>query len=83
VSTNDLISILEQENYTSQEIVEMLDNVDKNTLENYAVDNMICIKCYSDLVTKSIKEDRGEHFGFPSFETMAVLECKKCGWVDC
>lgn len=82
MSTYELISILEQENYTPLEIVELLKNIDKNDLDDYAVKNMICPICNGDLVTRSWWESRGECFGFPSREEMSQLVCQSCNWVE-
>jgi len=84
---DDLIEILKQE-LTPGEIVELLSDIlihtDKNILENkleeYAIDNEICPKCYSDLTLYEWEESRGEYMGFPASEKLAEWRCNSCGW---
>lgn len=81
----DLIEILE-ETLLPVEIVELLNELINNQyiikLQEYAVDNDICPKCYGELSTYTFREDRGEHFGVPIKEEMHETRCKECGWVQ-
>jgi len=77
---NNLFEILE-EDYTPSEIVEILDSYDESQLEDYALSNDICPKCYGNLLRHEYKEYRGEHFGFPAYENMVGCCCESCGEV--
>ena len=76
----ELTSILE-DRYLPEEIVEFLSNIEKEDIRDYALKNMVCPKCYGDLVERSYKEDR-EHFGFPCKEEINEILCENCGWID-
>lgn len=77
MSLSDLTSILEAI-YTHSEIVEMLDSISKTDIEEYAVKNYVCPRCYSNLVEHRWKE-KSEHFGFPAEESQCELLCEGCG----
>lgn len=77
----EVISILE-DRYLPEEIVEMLDNIEKEDIKDYAVKNMICPKCYGELVERRWEEDRGECFGKPVIEEISEVLCENCGWVN-
>jgi ribosomal protein S27AE len=79
MSLTDLTDILEG-SFSPSEIVEMLDNISKYDIENYAVKNNTCPRCYSELSTRNWKENRGECHGFPSYENMSELVCQRCHW---
>lgn len=74
----DLIDFLE-DTYTPEEIIEMLDGIDKNKIEEYATSRGICVKCGYELILHTWKEERGEYIGSPAEETMAVYQCSGCG----
>lgn len=71
-----------------QEIVERLDYIlrndywSKDILRQYAIDHNICPICYSELISNTYCEDRGEYFGFPVSEKIGILICKECGWEE-
>lgn len=75
---NNLIEILE-EIYTPSEIVELLVNIDKNEIEDYALNHMVCTRCYSCLKMVRWREPRGEAYGVPAFEEMLEFHCDYCG----
>jgi hypothetical protein len=69
--------------YSVAEIIELLSNIDKEEIEEYAKEHFICPKCFGDLKLITYYESRGEHFGFPATEEMSKLVCEnECGWVD-
>jgi len=80
MSIYELTSILE-DRYLPEEIVEMLDDIEKDDIKDYAVKNMVCPKCYGELVEKSWEDDR-EHFGFPCKKEMREILCENCDWID-
>ncbi len=74
---------LEDHNYSPSEIVEILSNINKEDIEEYAKENFVCPKCYGDLKLITYYEPRSEHFGMPVSEEMSELVCEnECGWVD-
>ena len=75
----DLINILEINNYSPLEIVELLNNIDRNDIEDYAIENGICPKCLSEVVIHVWKEARGEAWGVPVEEEMSEFLCEGCG----
>lgn len=81
MSIHELTSILE-DRYLPSEIVELLNNIDKDDLENYAVKNMICPKCCGNLMIHSWRESKGKYFGVPCYEEMTELICEVCDWVE-
>ena len=72
---DDLIYILENQQLSPYEIVELLNEV----LNNYAIKNRICPKCLTELEIHKWKEDRGEYQGFLASEEMNELYCERCG----
>lgn len=76
----DLINELEK-HLTSVEIVKLLNNtyINPYALERYAVENMICPSCYSNLSIHKSKE-HSEHFGFDCCENISELKCNNCDW---
>jgi rubrerythrin len=78
IHLHDLIEILEEENYSPSEIVEILSSIDRNDVEEYALQHMICPRCYSRLEIHIWDESRGEYWGFPARETMAEYYCPGC-----
>lgn len=81
---DDLIYILENQQLSPYEIVELLNEVLNNyneykaTLEDYAIKNKICPKCLRDLEIHKWKESRDEYQGFPASEIMNELYCERC-----
>ena len=73
---------LEDHNYSPSEIIEMLSNITKEDIEEYAKEHFICPKCYGDLKLITYYEPRSEHFGMPVSEEMSELVCEECGWID-
>lgn len=73
----ELVEVLE-ERYTLSEIVELLSDFDKEDLQNFAIQNNICPKCFDILTVHKWKEP-SEHFGFPCREEMSELICVGCG----
>lgn len=78
--TNDIIELLEENDFTSSEIVEILMNLDKSKVEDYAISKGICPICFSDLGVHTWKESRGEFWGFPCHEEMSETYCQNCGY---
>lgn len=39
-----------------------------------------CPRCGSDLIFETIKENRGECWGFPSYEDVTILQCEECNY---
>lgn len=76
----ELLSALE-DRYLPSEIVEILSNLDKDDIRDYAVENMICPLCFNGLEVVTWKESRNEHFGKPVEEEMCELVCS-CGWTE-
>lgn len=74
-----LINILEDNNYSPFEIIELLDDIDENDIKEFALSNGICRLCGGDVLLCKWKEDRGEYFGFPAYEDMEELKCESCG----
>lgn len=77
----ELFEILEKD-LNPMEIIELLNEFDREKLITYAVKNNICPKCCSQLKVHGWKESRGDYFGFPSYEEMFELRCNDCGWID-
>jgi len=75
----DLIEILETNNFSPVEIIELLDDVTPNEIEEYALKHMVCRRCYSELVLHNWKEARGECRGIPAFEEVTECICSCCG----
>lgn len=67
-----------EERYTVSEIVELLNEFDRNDLEEYAIGRNICPRCGGKLLVHRFKEDRGEFWGFPCKETIEELICEDC-----
>lgn len=78
-SINDLVEILENQNYSPLEIIEMLNDFNKEDLEDYAVDNKVCYKCFSQLTIHTWKEP-SEHFGSYVEEEVLEYQCEGCGY---
>lgn len=78
---NEIVEVLEDKGYSIFESLDLLSDFDKEDLEDYAFQNLICPKCFSKLVIHSWKEPRGEHFGFPASEEMSEYYCEGCGRV--
>jgi uncharacterized protein YbaR (Trm112 family) len=82
---DDLIYILENQQLSPYEIVELLNEVLNNyneykvRLEDYAIKNRICPKCLRDLEIHEWKESRGEYQGYLASEIMNELYCERCG----
>jgi hypothetical protein len=74
----ELVEVLE-ERYTLSEIVEMLCDIDKQDIEDYAIGHNVCPRCYSQLELHTWKEARGDYFGSPAFEEMGEIYCLCCG----
>lgn len=74
----DIINSLE-ERYSLTEIIEMLNEIDSDDIEKYAIAHDVCPRCYNELVIQTWKERRPDHFGFPAYETMRELVCQSCG----
>jgi len=55
---NILFEMLE-EKLTPSEVVELLSSFEKDDLCDYAERNLICTRCYSDLIIHKWKESRG------------------------
>jgi len=68
--------------YSISEIIEILSNITKEDIEEYAKENFVCPKCYGDLKLITYYEPRSEHFGMPVSEEMSELVCEECGWID-
>ena len=81
MSIYEVTSILE-DRYLISEIVEFLSNIEKEDIRDYAIKNMVCPICYSNLVIRNYWESRGECFGFPCREEMNELLCENCDWID-
>jgi len=77
-NTKELTIILE-ERYSPSDIVELLDGFSKEDLDEYALDNRVCPRCFSELKVHTWNESRGEQFGFPTEEEMSELRCEGCG----
>jgi hypothetical protein len=73
--------ISELDHLNPSEIVKLLNNtyIDQQKIDDYAIENMNCPECYKELSMYKLKEDMGEHFGFPSYKTVSRLICS-CGW---
>lgn len=76
----DLIDILEDK-YSPVEIVELLNTIDRQDIEDYAIEHNICPRCLSQLSFKTWKEDRNEYMGFPAYEDVTEIYCQSCGAV--
>lgn len=74
----ELVEVLE-ERCTLLEIVELLSDFDKEDLQDFAIQNNICPKCFDILTVHKWKEIRGEYFGFPCEEEMSEFICQGCG----
>lgn len=74
----DLIEVLESNNFTPSEIVELLSSVDKNEIEDYALEHMICTRCYSCLKMVRWREER-EYMGSITYENFLEFQCDYCG----
>ena len=77
--TYDLIEMLEENDFTSSEIVELLMDIDKTVVEDYAIKKWICPRCYSDLKVHTYKEPR-EGWGRIVEENMSEIYCRNCGY---
>lgn len=77
--TYDLIEMLEEHDYSTSEIVELLMDIDKTKVEDYAVSKWICPRCFSDLKVHTYKETR-EAWGRPVEEEMSEIYCRNCGY---
>ena len=78
--TYDLIERLEEDGFTSEEIVDMLMDLDKTIVEDYSISKGICPRCKSALKIHTWTESRGEYFGFPCQEEMSEIYCRNCGY---
>ena len=76
---NDLIEILEESNLSPPEIIELLTNFDRDSIKEYALENLICDRCFGKLSLHTWVEDRGEYMGKPAFEEMFEWVCMGCG----
>lgn len=74
---NNLIEVLE-ENCTLSEIVELINDFDRDQYENYMIGKNTCPRCGGKLLVHRWKEDRREYFGFPCSEDMEELWCEDC-----
>lgn len=77
----EILSALE-DRYLPSEIVEMLCNIDKEDIREYAVENWICPLCFNGLEIRTWKEPRNEHFGMRVSEEMSELVCCYCNWIE-
>jgi uncharacterized protein with PIN domain len=77
---DDLIQILE-EKYLPVEIIEILNTIDRQDIEDYAIEHNICPRCLSQLNFKTFKDYRNEYMGFPAYEDVTEVYCQCCGAV--
>lgn len=71
------------DDYSPLEIIKIVRGIDKEEVDRYAVDNLICPICLGNLRLTAYYEPRGEHFGFPAWEEMSELVCEdQCGWIN-
>ncbi len=82
---NSIFFLLEQQ-LSPSEVVELLTyflnfpDSSRDQLEEYAILNNICPKCFSKLTTYCW-EERSEYFGRIVGEEMSELRCDCCGWM--
>ncbi len=76
---SEIVEALEDKGYSIFESLNLLDEFDKEDLEDYAIQNMICPRCGSQLDLNTWEEDRGEFQGKQSSEEMSELICGFCG----
>lgn len=93
----ELIETISQNHSPSEtiEIVnELIGEIDNNpskyinglsqSIEDYGEIHNLCPLCGSKLTTNTYEEDRGEYFGFNSYETMFHGECsnQECSYTE-
>lgn len=72
----NLIEIL-AEDYSPQDVVQLINGIDEDELTAYALKNDICSQCGGNLVVHRWKE-KHEYWGSIVFEDMEELRCKDC-----
>jgi len=76
---NEIVEALEDKGYNIFESLNLLDDFDKEDLEDYALQKLVCPKCFSSLTIYRWKEPRPDHFGTPCEEEMSEYHCEECG----
>lgn len=79
VIMKEIIEILEGTNLSPPEIIQLLTSFDRDDIEEYALENLICVRCFGELSLHTWVEERGEYQGSPAFEEMFEWVCCECG----
>lgn len=75
----DWVATCEDVNALQEVLRKVSPNALMDTWEDMCIDNDKCWCCGGDVEYETVREERGEYWGIPSYEDVTYAVCVECG----